>query len=129
MEGLNMKNPYRNTYIRDLNIPRWPLFLRDAMKAVADFHRTIVIDGVPRWPSNNQVPPTDLLELWQYKGFPFDFEKAEATRSAETSAFIDEYVRINAVRKPSDEELFEMRAAFGPGTTVVNAVTGQRIKI
>lgn len=29
----------------------------------------------------------------------------------------------------SDEEMFEMRAAFGPGAEVVNVLTGKRIKL
>jgi hypothetical protein len=29
----------------------------------------------------------------------------------------------------SDEEMFEMRAAFGEGATVVNAITGQETKL
>ena len=30
---------------------------------------------------------------------------------------------------PSEEELFEMRAAYGKGTTVVDVITGKKIKL
>ena len=37
--------------------------------------------------------------------------------------FINEYHSRH--REPSHEELFEMRAAFGEGTTVVDVISGQ----
>jgi hypothetical protein len=37
-----------------------------------------------------------------------------------------EYVRANKGRKRSAEEMSEMRAAFGPGETVVDVITGEK---
>ena len=55
---------------------------------------------------------------------------AEATREAcqdETMKAIEAY-RANYTG-PSKEELFEMRAAYGRGTTVVDVLTGKKIKL
>ena len=59
-----------------------------------------------------------------------DRANAEATHTAredEVEAELAEY-RAN-YRGPSAEELAEMRAAFGPGATVVNVITGKKIKL
>jgi len=49
-------------------------------------------------------------------------------RDRETQAFLAEYRRANKGRKRSAEEIFEMRAAFGPGETVVDVITGERFE-
>lgn len=47
----------------------------------------------------------------------------EAARAAENAEFLEEYRRN---RKPhSAEEIAEMRAAFGPGTKVVDIITSE----
>ena len=50
-----------------------------------------------------------------------------AAREAEVDRELAAYRA--AKRSPSAEELDEMRAAFGPGTTVVDAITGERIAL
>ena len=42
---------------------------------------------------------------------------------------IAEYVAYREKHGYSEEELFEMRAAFGPGEKVVNVLTGQEIQL
>jgi hypothetical protein len=87
-----------------------------------------VTDGVVRWNSNDSVPPLDILKLWQHVGKPFDFAKSDATRAAETAAFLAEYRRLNTGRKRSAEEMFELRAGFGEGAKVVDVVTGDPVR-
>lgn len=112
-------------YIRQYENPRFPFEkaeadrLRDSFTAQAS-----VVDGVVRWNSNGRVPPQDVLDFWRHLGMPFDHTLSSATQSQETADFLSAY-RANA-RAPSAEELLEMRAAFGPGETVVNVLTGQR---
>lgn len=38
---------------------------------------------------------------------------------------IERYIEARKNHVPSSEELFEMRAAFGPGAKVVDVITGQ----
>lgn len=86
-----------------------------------------VTDGVVRWNSNSRVPPQDILEDWAELGLPFDIEASAAARDAELADFLADY-RANPP-EPTREEMFEMQAAFGKGATVVNAITGRRIRL
>ena len=49
----------------------------------------------------------------------------------ETDRFIEEWKKNRANRSAEEiaEERYEMRAAFGPGETVVNVLTGERTKL
>lgn len=79
---------------------------------------------VVRWNSNDQVPFDDMLQNFVDAGFIDNQtrQNSNETRKQEQAVFLENY-RKN-YRGPSDEELFEMRAAFGPGETVVNVLTG-----
>ena len=84
---------------------------------------------VLRWTSNGQCPMDDMLAAWVTLGL-ITMDQAEATsqaRAAETARFLAAY-RANPPQ-PSAEELFEMRAAFGPGTKIVNVITGQETQL
>ena len=43
-----------------------------------------------------------------------------------TAAFLADYREAMKNHVPSGEEIYEMRAAFGEGETVMNVITGQR---
>ena len=89
-------------------------------------------DGyVIRWKSNDNVPPADLLEdWWRVDAISMcELKESEKARDRETSAFLDAYAESMRNHVPSDEEMFEMRAAFGEGETVVNVITGRRIQL
>jgi len=89
-----------------------------------------VTDGVFRWDANGNVPPQDILNLLQMDGgVVFDMEATQAARDADTTAFLAEYREAQKNHTPSAEEMFEMRAAFGPGTTVVNVITGRKTRL
>ena len=70
---------------------------------------------------------SDLLEKLTYITDKVDVEATKAAREAETDAFLESYRKANHRR--SNEELNEMRAAFGTGTTVVDIITGERIRL
>ena len=70
---------------------------------------------------------SDLLEKLTYITDKVDVEATRAAREAETDAFLESYRKANHRR--SAEELSEMRAAFGTGTTVVDIFTGERIRL
>lgn len=77
-------------------------------------------NGVPRWKSSNNPIPRDLLKEY---GIEVDWDAYEAARAAdlrELREAMKNYV-------PSDEEVAEMNAAFGPGERIVNAITGEVI--
>ena len=71
-----------------------------------------------------RVLMSDMLEKLTYVTDKVDAEATKAARDEEVSRSLAEY-RRNA-RPASEEELSEMRAAFGEGETVVNILTGER---
>ena len=86
-------------------------------------------DGVVRWTSNNRVMPKDCREILAHSAYRdlFDEEASRAAEDAETAASLEAY-RKN-YQGPSEEEKAEMRAAFGTGSTVVDVITGKRIRL
>lgn len=90
-------------------------------KAYKDEH------GVYRWKSNDRVPFDDMLECWNLD--EETLQKCKDARDADNAAFFAEYRERMKDYEPSDEERFEMRAAFGEGAEVVNVITGKRIKL
>ena len=117
----------RNNYIEAMELNK-PHFKNEALRLAEKFKTDAYIeDGVIRWKSNNSVPPNDILEFWNYLGYDFDLEKSIKTSDEDTATFLEQY-RKN-YKSPSQEELYEMEAAFGKGTTVVDIITGKKIKL
>jgi hypothetical protein len=91
----------------------------------------IDVAGIGRWTTNDQVIPDDsaamLIALGLAQGL--DLGATAAARDTETRKFLAAYRERMAGHVPDDEELAEMRAAFGPGATVVNAITGQETQL
>lgn len=82
------------------------------------------------WSSNGRVPPMDAISAYGIDKLPgFDKALHDSIRSEQTSSFLADYAEKMKSWEPSAEELYEMRAAFGPGATVVNVVTGKRVKV
>lgn len=80
-------------------------------------------DGILRWKTkDNPIPESTFREAYveQPEG------QVEARRK-HTDEVLRKY-RENYT-PPSEEQKAEMRAAFGEGETVVNAITGERIEL
>ena len=86
-----------------------------------------ISDGVMRWDTNGRCVPTEWAELAEYAGLPVDMERHERISKAELRGILASYRKAQANRSPEAraEELYEMRAAFGPGQRVVNIITGE----
>jgi hypothetical protein len=84
-------------------------------------------DGVYRWNLNDRIPFADLLT--EVGIAPNVIERCKVVRGQEDAAFIAEYREQMKNHVYSEEEKYEMRAAFGEGTTVVNVFTGQTIRV
>ena len=82
------------------------------------------LDGVARWASNNTPLPDECALQAKLAGVPINIE---ATRKARDE-HLEEFAR-NYRHEVTAEEMFEMKAAFGEGTTVVNVLTGEKIKL
>ena len=86
-------------------------------------------DGVVRWTSNNRVMPKDCREILSHTVYRdlYSEDASRAAEEAETAAFLESYRK--SYKGSSEEEKAEMRAAFGTGSTVVNVITGERIRL
>ena len=84
-------------------------------------------DGAAKWKNNGSYLPADVVEKLIFAGADFFSEEATAAkREAQTAEFLGNYRRNH---KTTAEERTEMEAAFGKGTTVVNIITGEKIKL
>lgn len=89
---------------------------------------TIDDKGVARNCIGNIVM-SDILEMLTFVTDKVNVEATQAAEAEETSRWAAEYRARMANHVPSEEELFEMRAAFGQGATVVDVITGQTIQL
>ena len=69
----------------------------------------------------------DMLEKLTYITDTVDEEATKAARAEEVSRSLEAYRR--SYKGPTEEEKAEMRAAFGTGSTVVDIITGERIRL
>lgn len=100
--------------------------LEEIRKDLAEGKITIDENGVAR-NRIGRVLMSDMLEKLTYVTDEVDEEATKAARDEEVTRSLAEY-RRNA-KPASEEELSEMRAAFGEGQTIVNILTGERITL
>lgn len=124
-----MKHKAWMKQVRNPRNPETVLWIADNETAIARFHETYFDeDGALRWLSNDSVPPQDCLEQWHEIGLLSDeeFSHSDIIREHESSEAIRQYVEYREKHGYSDEELFEMRAAFGD-EPVVDVFTGKKV--
>lgn len=85
------------------------------------------MNGAAFWNSNGNYLPADCAEILSHTDFPFSVEATAKARAAQTAMQLEEYRKSR--REPGEEEKAEMRAAFGAGSTVVDIITGERIRL
>ena len=85
------------------------------------------MNGAAFWNSNGNYLPADCAEILSHTDFPFSLEETAKAREAQTAMQLEAYRK--SYTGPSEEERAEMRAAFGTGSTVVNVITGERIRL
>jgi hypothetical protein len=85
---------------------------------------------VVRWKSNDRIPFADMMADFVEAGYIRSDVAAtsEEFRLKEQDAFLAEYRESQKNRSAEEiaESRIEARAAFGPGETIVNAITGER---
>lgn len=85
---------------------------------------------IVRWNSSDNIPFTDTLTEFMHAGYidqQIVMNSIEA-RKIEVKASLDEYITFRQNNGYSDEEKFEMKAAFG-NETVVDIFTGKIISL
>lgn len=113
--------------------PYWVNAAREEINKIQDLADTGAIlkekDGAVKWKSSGNYLPEDCVEKLSYTHFKFSPEATRKKRDAQTEQSLNAYRESRKNHSYSAEELFEMRAAFGAGTTVVDVITGQRIEL
>ncbi len=99
--------------------------MRDSSEMIKDTYRDE--DGILRWKSSHRVPPQDCLEEMGLSDE--DLHHCRLARDHEIDEFLTAYRKQMEDHEHSAEELFEMRAAFGPGAEVVNVITGKKTRL
>lgn len=82
-------------------------------------------NGELRWKSNDSVL---MLDTFEEAGIQPPANQA-MERDKDVDQAIAAYKAARMEHDYSEEELFEMRAAFGEGAEVVDVLTGHRIKL
>lgn len=100
--------------------------LEDAVRK-ADADAIVEPDGAIKWVKSGNYLMDDFCEMLEYAGYPFSREATAKSRDIQNSKFIEEYKKNYT--GPSEEELFEMRAAFGDNGTVIGVITGNEIEL
>lgn len=85
------------------------------------------ISGAAFWNRSGNFLPADCAEILSHTDFPFSLEATAKAREEQTTRQLEAY-RKN-YKGPSEEEKAEMRAAFGTSTTVVDIITGDKIRL
>jgi len=90
---------------------------------------TYTENNVIRWVSNDTVPPKDILADLCVAGLITSemLYDSIATKNKEDAAFLDQYIASRKKYGYSDEEKFEMRAAFA-GEEVIDVFTGELVQ-
>ena len=93
------------------------------------FENTYMDNNVIRWVSNKTVPPTDILADLCVAGYITTEMLYDSihTKKKEDDAFLDQYIANRRKFGYSDEEKFEMQAAFA-GETVIDIFTGEEVQ-
>lgn len=86
-------------------------------------------NGVATWASNGNAIPEECVEKAVYGGLAINVELTRKVRDEQTEKSLAEYRERMKNHVYSEEELYEMRAAFGEGAVVVDAITGRRIQL
>lgn len=76
-----------------------------------------------------RVVMRDMMDIIEHVSKDFNRENTEKALDKENQEFLKEYRKQQENYEPSQEELAEMRAAFGEGETVVDVITGKKIKL
>ena len=105
---------------------------KEMYEAVEKFHSDIDVDenGIATWKKSGNVVPSDFLEKLDWAGVAtINYEATRAEEKRRNAEFFKAYREQRKNHKYSEEELFEMRAAFGTGVTIVDAISGQEIRL
>ena len=93
-------------------------------------HEYTIENGAALWECGNYLPMDCLAAVINGKYGPLvDVENHEKALDAQNEESIREYKERMKNHVYSEEELFEMRAAFGEGIEIVDVISGNKIRL
>lgn len=93
-------------------------------------HEFTVENGAAMWECGNYLPMDCLAAVINGKyGYLIDVDEHERLLDEQQSESIRRYKDRMKNHVYSEEELYEMRAAFGEGVEVVDALSGNKIRL
>lgn len=93
-------------------------------------HDFTIENGAAMWECGNYLPMDCLAAVINGKyGYLIDVDKHERLLDEQQSESIRRYKERMENHVYSEEELYEMRAAFGDGVEVVDVITGNKIRL
>ena len=121
----------KTNYADDLkSVMLWKRERAEKLKKDLETQTTIDEKGIMRWTTNNRVPPLDCLEFAKFGlKMPVNIPASIAQGDREQQDAIEAYRRCEAERPISTEERYEMEAAFGKGSVIVDIITGREIEL
>ena len=122
---------------RELNGELGDYWKKDALSKIADIEKDyetghlIIEDGAAKWDTNGSYLMQDIMEVLLHSKYAdlIDLEHHEAMRDAQVTEEINAYKERMKNHVYDEEELAEMRSAFGAGTEIVNVFTGDTITL
>ena len=108
----------------------------DAVKLIAEMEddydngKFTIENGSAIWKCGNYLPMNCLAAVLSGKyGYLINVDEHERLLDAQQEESIRQYKERMKNYVPSEEELFEMRAAFGEGVEVVDVLSGNKIRL
>ena len=81
-------------------------------------------DGAVYWTRNGNYLSESSVEALRHTDLHFSPEATEVARNIQVALALERYTHSTTA-----DERMEMRAAFGKGTTLVNLITGEKIRL
>lgn len=127
----------KSSYVRDYMNPacqchrNFSLRLKERLE---DKHQFVVKDGIGYWIieklySNNElnVVPMDVAQFARFLGMEINLSEHRKKRDQDIQDMMDR--ARSSQRVLSEEERYELTAAFGKGATVISLLSGQKIHL
>lgn len=126
---------YKSRFMRDLEGEFGEYWQKDAkqriekIRAQVDAGEITIDENGVAYNCIGRVVMSDILEMLTFVTDKVDVAATQKASEEEIHQWAEEYRAAQKNHVPTDKEVFEMRAAFGEGTTVVDIISGRTIQL
>lgn len=134
LDANDYKDMMYSEYVQKYINPRFPFEEEEALrlkKQLCDRSQFKAKNGIGYWISSDtpRVVPMHVAHFARFLGKHIVIRRHKMAYDQQTKEFLKEYAESQKNRVLSDEERFEMEAAFGKGTEVVDVLSGKRFRV